>query len=813
MACFRNNGMAVRHFAERGFSLQSYATFLSTKWPGYTPLHFAIKGAAFASSVVLSQFDVDLCAKNDRGWTPLHLAYRLPSVPDILHFLNKKWFSDLQKDGFANPDDGHGLTHFHISCTNDVHLNVAQFYLDHGVDVNLSVFDDHDQFPGYTPLHFAVHHLCAQIVDLLLARGASVSKVDKTGSTPVHLACQNFQTHPKSRISVIDTLLRHGANLDLQNLDGMTPLHYAFYGLTSTRGDLIQMLLSRLPSGVNRTDSAGLSYFHIACSRNEPELVLKFLTSSGSVDVRVNADAQNYAGYTGLHFAVRFNKPRVVQVLLDRGADVNAVMGDSRLTPLHLACLHDSTRYNEVIGLSRFTFENINWQPHRNDHLEIVRMLLRRGASVDCQDSSGSTPLARLGEISIHNIIDRVPYRCTRCALRDALLEEIGIRQKAIAEMLLAHGANVRARSGKDGSSILHAICRQYPSSERRKLAEFLLMRGADVRAINNSGIAPIHAAVRQFMRETCDSGAELIELFLDFGADINCRTSDLRTPLHLAVEDLRSSTVLSEGFKIKKLLEVDDVEIDAKNEAGDTPLHLAIAGHKESAISLLLQYGADINIENNAGHPPIFYYGSFLAGFSHDRYLTSGSSKTLNHLVTHIMRLKALGAKLSQKVDEFFSKMTLCYPKLKTLLDAQIGEEIEKLKSIKIDGYSSLFDILSKNPSSMIKHVKNETLETVIMDPQFQTNFSHFSQMLILNFKRGKIRSEIVESAKISFNSITGLNLPESCAECIFKYLGNLSLKNIVQSTNFLPNPLKRKLDQGEMNQELKIKVPRLDN
>ena len=44
-------------------------------------------------------------------------------------------------------------------------------------------------------------------------------------------------------------------------------------------------------------------------------------------------------GYTPLHHACRCNKPEAVKLLVERGADVEAIYRDTGHTPLHAACM------------------------------------------------------------------------------------------------------------------------------------------------------------------------------------------------------------------------------------------------------------------------------------------------------------------------------------------------------------------------------------------------------------------------------------------------------------------------------------------
>lgn len=114
------------------------------------------------------------------------------------------------------------------------------------------------------------------------------------------------------------------------------------------------------------------------------------------------------------------------------------------------------------------------------------------------------------------------------------------------------------------GDTALHMAAAAF----RRPLAELLIAHGADCRAKNRRGAEPLHyAADANHWNPTAQ--AETIEYLLSVGADPNALNCDGVTPLHRAVRtrSLPAVRALLDG----------GASPSAPNQAGSTPLHLAV--------------------------------------------------------------------------------------------------------------------------------------------------------------------------------------------------------------------------------------------
>ncbi len=139
----------------------------------------------------------------------------------------------------------------------------------------------------------------------------------------------------------------------------------------------------------------------------------------------------------------------------------------------------------------------------KSGNVDVVKLLLSKGADVNAKNKSGETPL--------HLVF--------------LLNDSVAV---SIAELLLANGARIND-ADSSGITVLHSVAIQKQSS----LADFLLNHGANVNAKNASGATPLHCAALR-------GSKSVVELLLKAGAEINAKGTILKlvncTPLAMAI-------------------------------------------------------------------------------------------------------------------------------------------------------------------------------------------------------------------------------------------------------------------------------------
>jgi uncharacterized protein len=144
-----------------------------------------------------------------------------------------------------------------------------------------------------------------------------------------------------------------------------------------------------------------------------------------------------------------------------------------------------------------------------------------------------------------------------------------------VERLLEADGLAVAAYSD-DGWTPLHLAA----FFGHAKIAEMLLARGADVRARshNPTGNTPLHAALAA-------NHKMFAGLLLGAGADVNAADAGGWRPLHLAAAN--------SNLESMKLLIAQGADVNAPNGEGVTPYALAQQKNQREAAELLRRHGA----------------------------------------------------------------------------------------------------------------------------------------------------------------------------------------------------------------------------
>jgi ankyrin repeat protein len=206
-----------------------------------------------------------------------------------------------------------------------------------------------------------------ELVRELLDARVSLESTNEYGDTPLQKAAE------KGQLAVVDTLLKAGARLHVGSSTALYP---------AVKGGNLEIVKRLIDAGADVKEETAYTLLWAAGSGDE-QMVEALLQAGADVNAEVSPGYSISAQggrrnlvLTALSAAVRTRSPRVLQVLIDSGIDVNR----RQSFPPH------QTRWNAADSTALI-------EAARMGETEMVRSLLEAGADIEARDQDGESAL------------------------------------------------------------------------------------------------------------------------------------------------------------------------------------------------------------------------------------------------------------------------------------------------------------------------------------------------------------------------------------------------------------------------------------
>jgi ankyrin repeat protein len=311
----RTKGVAVDSLTHDGFTAMEIATSFNCRsgveyllaaganieWRDlYNSTHLC--NAAYIGRVEIAQVLLDHGAKRDaiceHNETALGRAARVANA-NVTRLLLE---AGAEVDGHG---DG-GPTPLMNACIGK-NLEVAKILLDAGANATLKLWCEGEG--EASPLDMAISWGRVAIVEAMLAHGVDLGRGSSGGNTLRYaVECK--------RTKIVKLLVGAGASVDDVDERGRT----AFVFATGVGSVKIMRFLKDAGSWLDSSDVDGLTTLHYAVYSGNPRAVREMLKWNA-----VDVNARSNSGLAPLHVAVTGNSTAIVKMLIDAGADVNAI--------------------------------------------------------------------------------------------------------------------------------------------------------------------------------------------------------------------------------------------------------------------------------------------------------------------------------------------------------------------------------------------------------------------------------------------------------------------------------------------------------
>ena len=399
-ACWKAIPSLVQRLLEQNVDLNS-----RSKETGLFAIHRAAQSGCSDIVKSLLAHGANADALSNYRVTPLWLAVqgRHKDVVEIL----------LNAGTDANIPSSNSLYPIHLAAEG-CRLDIVNLLLPYVHNIDVSYIDD------VTPLWLAAYKGSDEIVSLLLKNGANCTVVEKAGGRlPIHFAAAF------GHLEVVKILAGADSNVDRKAKGDETALWLATH---ESHLGVVKFLLQHNVD-VNATEKeSGQSVLHCASAKGDWEIFEALLAQNPA------PDPPDRNGITPLWFAAKLGYRSIVKALISRGADLSAAEKSMGFQPIHMAALHN--------------------------HIDVVRLLLENGVSVDSVTNNNITPLWLAAQGGSTDVARYLLQQEASPSVVDELSQRQAIHQAAqsghfeIVKMLLESGADHDAREG-DGKTAL----------------------------------------------------------------------------------------------------------------------------------------------------------------------------------------------------------------------------------------------------------------------------------------------------------------------------------------------------------------------
>lgn len=435
-----------------------------------TALHYAIESNSidvvqafvdFQNQVSGDQERPDFNLKSTMGDSPLSLAMAM-GHNDLVPLL-------IKGGADVNARNGQDLTLLHQAIIKE-NAETAIFLLEQGADMNALTADQEN------PLQLAIHCRLEAVVDDLCSRGVSLSAPNNKGDCPLWAALETEQEN------IASVLVRHGVDTDCW---GPGP------------DGCLQTLLHRAIDENN--EPTAMFLIRSGCDMDSPRQA----SADGGGD-----EAKDKA--SPLHLCCQWGLTKVLQTLIDHGANVNVIDFENK-TPLHHAI--------------------------QNQHDEIITILLfHPSIDLKIRDKLANTPFATALTVrnnkAAQNILERMPNAAEQMDQRGRNFLHLAIMKDDLESVLFLLSIQV------DVNSRVHD-CNQTPplhlaaASENEMLIRNLILAGARLNDRDATQKTALHIAA-----ERGRLGA--VQALLQNTADYDSVDGDGNNALHIAVRIIK---------------------------------------------------------------------------------------------------------------------------------------------------------------------------------------------------------------------------------------------------------------------------------
>lgn len=524
--------------------------------------------------------DYDKVISEPQGWGAIHYISRHGSNPEFLGYI------------FANYDNinlytKQNISILHLATVNE-NVEMLKYILEHKY---YSSIDEVDNI-GTTAFNYALRYSnSTDILDLLESYGCNKHIKDNYGANGLFYAVIN------ENIEILKYVIEkkwYNELLEINN-DGINCFTHALQYCSNLEViKYLEMQSSSFISDKNRTLS--LTY---AARNDNPNILEYFIKNYPIKDINELVTEKDLI-FNALHAAAFVaNSSKSLEILLAHGADINKKAGDKK-TIFHLGLLNPSIEVNKFIfnklDKTNLSYDEFGYTPihiayRENPNIEIIKKIRNKYVVGNLSDGTSLLHLAVKNEnieilkyVLVHHIYEDI-NQVDNDGLTCLHIAALSTNNTEILDLLLRAGADPYLKTKDDVTLLMYAV-----NVEKLSIVKYIIKKKLfkSIDEVDSAGFSALHYCILY------NKGIEIIQLLCENGSDFSLLTKTKESLLHLAVDN-ENIEIIEYLLRMRYYS-----DINAFDESGFTPLHLALMNNSNvEVIKLLIAYGADYKIRS----------------------------------------------------------------------------------------------------------------------------------------------------------------------------------------------------------------------
>ena len=294
--------------------------------------------------------------------------------------------------------------------------------------------------------------------------------------------------------------------------------------------------------------------------------------------VKADLNEQDKDGITPLHLATYYGDIDIVKALIAKKVDLELKDSKGR-TALHFAAKKDQLEVAEILiqeganidSIDKFNMTSLHIAVHYAS-AEFVEFLIKKEAKVDIPSQEGKTPLA----IANHQI--KFPFSGN---VNDEEQKNIALKKVAVLKGMNPAPYSLVGSSSNSASNT-KKLLEAFNENDVELATNLIKNLSKDdlENKIDLSGASLLHIV-------SLNGQTEIIKLLLDKGVNVNVKNDNGNTPLNLSALNGETKTV--------NFLLTNGANPNLEDKQLNTPLHYAVFLGEEKAVEDLLKAGANV--------------------------------------------------------------------------------------------------------------------------------------------------------------------------------------------------------------------------